>query len=111
MTSGVGGGIIVLPALACPSEALATTVASGVYLGYGFRGRYRSQAGDVYDERSMTVHAQSLTKHELVNLGATLARELLLGSVLVKVDGGEVLLVRRPSNVPWVVAAKARCTC
>jgi hypothetical protein len=61
-------------------EAAADT---GVCLGNCFRGRYRSRAGSIYDRWSMTVSFPVMSKHALVKIATTLARQFGQESVLV----------------------------
>jgi hypothetical protein len=49
-----------------------------------FRGRYRSQAGSVYNKRSLTMEVLCLTKQEVIKLATALTENFHLASVLVK---------------------------
>lgn len=67
---------------------------TGIAVGCTFRGRYRSPAGDVYGEQSLTMQISVITKHDLIKLATVLIRESGLESALVKHGAsGKIYLV------------------
>lgn len=67
---------------------------SGFSLGNFFRGHYKSQSGQVYDERSLALEVLFVTKDQLIKLGTALAREFNQEAVLVKSSAtGEIYFV------------------
>lgn len=63
---------------------LIAAFSSEFTLGNHFRGRYRSRAGSVYNERSLTLEILFLNKSELIEVATELVKEFHLDSVLVK---------------------------
>ncbi len=61
-------------------------ITSTLSLGKLFKGRYRSQARSVYDERSLTLEILFLSEGELIRLATDLAEEFHLEDHLVRVN-------------------------
>jgi hypothetical protein len=76
-------------------QALDKTGVSSIFsLGNFFRGRYKSQAGSWFDEKSLSLEVLGVTDEQLISLATELARSFKQESVLVKSQGtGEVYFV------------------